>query len=496
MTALRRIVIVGEDCNAWLAAASLKRAFGRQGLEVIVLVSERPAQAAIGRWTLPSLRGLHSLLGINEVEFVCRTNATFKLASEHRGWQHISSRYLHVHGDIGVQLGGLPFYKYLLFRAVQGQAESPEAYSLGAIAARMGRFARPTRRTPLADSFTYAFHVDETLLTAYLREHAAALGVATRCGQVAEIAYAEDGTITALILGSGEQLAGDFFIDCSGREAVLMSRISSTAWEDWRAWLPNDRALSVRIPAVAEPRPVTETIARSTGWIWRFPLAQSAVAGYVYCSALLSDAQAFDELAQLVSVDDGETAVQRFSQGRRQEFWTRNCLAIGETAVQLEPLLGANLHLAQIGIGMFIELFPVTSSCRLEAIEYNRFMCEQADSLRDFTIAHYRVGTTITGDYWQAIQAAPLPARLQQKLDLYLATSRIHLFDNETFDEVDWAWVLLGSGCVPDQVGVHERSVLARVNGEQVAVLKAQIERLAASMPRHVDFVQQHHKRA
>jgi tryptophan halogenase len=149
MTAtIMRVVVVGGGSVAWLAAAGLRRAFRKRGVDVLVVDTGMPADAPVGRWTLPSQRGMHGLLGIPEADLIRRTGATFKLATEHVGWQGNGSHFLHAHGDIGADIAETPFYKYLVMQAINGRAESAEVYSLAATAARTGRFARPTGEGP------------------------------------------------------------------------------------------------------------------------------------------------------------------------------------------------------------------------------------------------------------------------------------------------------------------------------------------------------------
>jgi hypothetical protein len=44
-------------------------------------------------------------------------------------------------------------------------------------------------------------------------------------------------------------------------------------------------------------------------------------------------------------------------------------------------------------------------------------MTEHAESLRDFTLAHYHAGAARPGEFWAAVRNATLPARLAHKLD-------------------------------------------------------------------------------
>src|SRR5690606_6100248 len=141
------------------------------------------------------------------------------------------------------------------------------------------------------------------------------------------------------------------------------------------------------------------------------------------------------------------------------------------------------------GLATFIELFPLDGVGAIEAAEYNRLMGEQADLVRDFTLAHYRANATRQGDYWEAIRRASLPERLAQKLDLFRAIGRMRMLHRESVDETDWACVLLASGCIPQALEPRGKRQLEAVSPERVAPRRASIERLAAPMPRHMDFV-------
>jgi len=489
-SAVRNVAIVGGGPVAWIAAAALKRAFRHRELEVVVVDCGNSHDAPVGRWTLPSQRGMHALIGIKEVDFLRRTGATFKLATEHHGWHGAGSRFMHPHGDIGWKLGATPFYKYLLIQQLGGHDENPEDYSLAAIAARLGRFARPMGEdNELTSSFTYAFHLDEAAYTAYLQEHAMALGVRRVPGSLADVALSPIGNVTAVNLVGGEQIGGDLFLDCSGSDAVLMGRVSRGARDDWSATLPCDRMWSVRAGAVDNPPAMTLTTATTAGWLWRSPLADSTMVGHVFSSAHMSEDEAFAQLQQTASDLAGKSLLNRFMSGRRRLFWERNCVALGTAAVELEPLAGADLHLAQLGIGTLIELFPIAAESSIEASEYNRVMGEQADAVRDFTLAHYRVGSVPVGEFWSALRSTPLPQRLAEKFELYCANARIGLLDFEPFEEVDWAWLLLGAEVLPDAVELQVRTQLEAVTPEQLAPVRTHLERLAASMPRHIDYV-------
>ena len=482
MTGVDRVVIVGGDAVAWLAAISLYRAFRHRGLEVSVVDTGPGRNTRGAHWTLPSLRGMHALIGVPEPDFLRRTGATYKLGTEHIDWQGDGSRFLHAHGDIGIAIGAAPFYKFLLRERSAGRRASPEQYSLAAQAARLGRFARPMGDADeLKSSFTYGFHVDETAYVEYLREHAARVGIRRLEGEVASIDVSEAGRIRSLRLVSGDAIEGDLFVDCVG--------LSESERDDWSSWLPCDRMACTIAPSVANPPPLTQTTASEAGWTWRAPLAAATAVGHAYCSAFIDDDAALAKLASVAPGARDARVVARFHSGRRRRFWEHNCVALGGAALELEPLAGADLHFAQLGIATLIELFPLDGQSTVEGVEYNRVMSEHADALRDFTIAHYRAGPPRPGEFWNATRTAPIPMTLAHKLDLFGANGRIDVRDHESFEEIDWAWLLLGAGDIPGALELQMTTLLESVTAAQMDPLRTQIERLAASMPPHIEYV-------
>jgi tryptophan halogenase len=490
-TSIRNVVVVGGDASAWLAAAAVKKAFMHRAVNVLVVEPEQLDTALPGWWTLPSLRGLHSMIGIRESDFLRRTGATFRLGTEHLHWQGNGSRYLHAHGDIGTSLSGTQFYKYLLMQALAGRPEKIADYSLAATAAQMGRFARPMSTNALTSSFTYGFHIDASKYIELLREHAIKLGVSSVRGDVTEIERRENGQISCVISQQGERIPGDLFLDCSGRRGVLMNRVSDEPREDWSAWLINDRILSATAPAANDPPALTRTIAGTAGWSWQIPLAGSSVVGHAYCSAFARDHEIAEHLRPATA--GNAPSLVSLSQGRRRSNWVSNCIAIGDAAVELEPLAGTALHVAELGIAMLIELFPLEPASPLEAIEYNRIIGEHADALRDFAIAHYRAGEARADEYWLATRAQTPPERFANRMDLYRAGGRLQMLDNESFEETDWAWLLLGANCLPEALELHVRAHLSGATPQAFESLRSSIQRLAASMPKHIDYLRHQH---
>src|SRR3546814_17003513 len=99
----------------------------------------------------------------------------------------------------------------------------------------------------------------------------------------------DSGDVAAILLDSGETIAGDLFIDCTGFRALLIGQTLGVDYEDWTHWLPCDRAIAVATAPLADPPLFTRATARKAGWQWRIPLQHRTGNGLDYCSSAISD---------------------------------------------------------------------------------------------------------------------------------------------------------------------------------------------------------------
>jgi tryptophan halogenase len=339
----------------------------------------------------------------------------------------------------------------------------------------------------LTSGFTYALHLDEQTYSPYLQDRAVRSGVERVVGNLADVERGTDGRVTSLVLATGERLRADYFLDCSGPDARLMDRLDRER-EDWSQWLPNDRVITAVTPADESLCALTTTRAMAEGWCWRMPLQQHSLTGVVFDSARLGASAAESQLQRWSGENLADVRLAKLQAGRRRRCWVDNCIAMGSAAASIEPLASSPLHLLQLGISTFIEFFPLDAHSRVEATEYNRVLAQHIDSLRDFTLAHYLVSRRS-----QAPRTSSEPAleRLFQRLELFKSNGRVTTADHETFEELDWAWALLGSEYWPDSMEIHARSSLDEaLRPDTFDSMKNAIERLVSTMPLHRDYLQ------
>jgi tryptophan halogenase len=143
-----KFVIVGGGTAGWMAAAALAQALKGQVAEIELVESEEIGTVGVGEATIPPIQFLNSVLGIDEIEFVKKTQATFKLGIEFRDWKKLGHSYLHPFGPIGTPIDGVGFHHYWRRLREHGGAADIYDYSMSAVAARKGKFVIAPRELP------------------------------------------------------------------------------------------------------------------------------------------------------------------------------------------------------------------------------------------------------------------------------------------------------------------------------------------------------------
>jgi tryptophan halogenase len=491
-TPLKNIVIVGGGTAGWMTAASLSRLL--QNRYTIRLVeSDEISTVGVGESTIPMIRLFNIALGINEDEFMRETKATFKLAIEFEDWGKLGERYMHGFGTIGQPLWTLEFFQYWLRAWQAGKAPDLERYSLNRMAAKAGKFMRPSTdmpNSPLAD-IPYAFHLDAGLYARYLRKYAESHGVVRTEGKVVDVRQRADGFVESVMMENGTAIEGDLFIDCSGFRALLIEQTLKTGFEDWSHWLPCDRAWAVPCELSGELPPYTRASARPAGWQWRIGLQHRTGNGHVYSSRFMSD----DEAASiLVNSLDGKALADpkmlRFTAGKRKKTWNKNVVAIGLSSGFLEPLESTSIHLVQSTISRLVGFFPDAGFQQADIDEFNAQCDFEVERIRDFIILHYHATERNDTPFWDHCRTMDIPDTLRRKVELYKTHGRVIRENNELFAEVGWQQVLHGQGVRAQ--GHHPLAGL--LDEKELLAFLGNIEEVIGKcvdfMPSHKEFIE------
>jgi len=488
----RKFVVVGGGTAGWMAAAALVHALRDRVGTVELVESEEIGTVGVGEATIPPIQFLNSLLGIDEFDFIRKTQATFKLGIEFRDWTRKDHSYFHPFGPHGTSIEGVSFHHYWMRLREQGDTSSIDDYSMATVAARMGKFAVPPKELPPGvPGLGYAYHFDAGLYARYLRGYAEARGARRTEGKIQSVTLrAGDGHVEALELEGGRRIEGDFFIDCSGFRGLLIEEALHTGYEDWSAWLPCDRALAVPCEGVSPLTPFTRSTAREAGWQWRIPLQHRIGNGYVYSSGFISDDEAAATLmANLDGPALGDPRPLKFTTGRRKKAWNRNVVALGLAGGFMEPLESTSIHLVQTGVMRLLSLLPVSGHDPATEAEFNRLSQIEYEQIRDFLILHYHATERDDSPLWNYCRTMAIPDSLQHKIELFRSRARVARFDDQLFAEPSWLAVFLGQGIEPRTYDrLADAPALADVSA-RLSGIRSVIHNLASRLPSHEQFI-------
>jgi len=487
-----RVVIAGGGTAGWMAAAAVAKLLGKT-VRVSLVESEEIGTVGVGEATIPTLLTLHELLKIKEQDFISAVGGTFKLGISFENWHDVGKNYIHSFGFTGKDCWAAGFQHFWLKGKKLGISKEFGEYCNEWLAAKHNRFAVLPNQ-----NLNYAYHFDSARYAKFLRKIAEEHGAQRIEGKIQSVEQdPQSGFITGLQLESGQQLTGDFFIDCTGFRGLLIEQTLHAGYDDWQHWLPCDSALAVQTENIGPPIPYTRSIAHEAGWQWRIPLQHRTGNGLVYCSKFWSRDEAE---AKLRANLEGDLVTDprpiKFQTGTRRRHWVKNCVAVGLSSGFMEPLESTSIHLIQRAVVRFMQMFPYDGVRQPDIDEFNNQMMFEIENIRDFIILHYHVTDRTDTPFWRHCRSMEIPDSLKHRIELFKETGRVFKVPTELFGENSWIQVMLGQGLYPEQYHpivnmMDDDELSAFLNG-----IHGSVERLVGQLPEHQRFIDHYCKEA
>ncbi len=505
--AVRQVVILGGGSAGWITAAVLAVELGGSdpgAVKITLIESPDTPAIGVGEGTWPSMRETLQRIGLHEVDLVRGCDAAFKQGSRFNGW---------VNGNEGDAY-------YHPFSLPQGYGEadlvggwlsqSPDQPFAETVSAQphlcTERLAPKQTSTPdFGAVVNYGYHFDAVKMGLLLRKHAVdKLGVRHVADEVTTVHTHENGDIAALETKAHGKITGDLFIDCSGLASLLIGKHYGIAMRSQQHVLFNDSALALQVPYAEANAPLASaTIATAypEGWTWDIGLPTRRGMGMVYSSAHTTQEAATAALHNHIRKTGGPSDLAaprliRFTPGYREQFWHRNCVAVGLSSGFIEPLEASALALVELSAAMIRDEFPANrADMDLVAKRFNDAFTYRWARIIDFLKLHYVLSQRDDSDYWRDHRnPASMPERLGELLQLWhhRAPYRNDLFRiEEVFPAASYQYVLYGMGFKPKLANPRPaRLAQAQACFQNSAIIT---KRFLGGLPRHRDLINHIH---
>ncbi|GGD65637.1 tryptophan halogenase [Erythrobacter arachoides] len=495
---IKHIVIVGGGTAGWMAAAALSRLITeRRDLRITLVESEAIGTVGVGEATIPPFVDFQRLLDIDEAEMLAAVQGSFKLGIQFVNWGKLGDSYIHPFGNYGYEIGGLSFHHVWHHQKTLGDNRPIQVFNAETMAAYFGKFAKTDgqQRDDLPP-VNYAYHINATAYAGFLRRYAERRGVVRQEGRVEHVALdGETGFVSSIRLDSGQVIAGELFVDCSGFRGLLIEQALETGYEEWTHWLPCNRA--VALPCNRDdgspPAPFTRATAHSAGWQWQVPLQHRNGNGHVYCDAFMDADEATDILLQnIAGKPTADPNHLRFVTGRRKKFWNRNVVALGLASGFMEPLESTSIHLINTGINKLVALLSLDGVTQAQEDAFNRLTGKEYARIRDFLILHYNTTTRTDTEFWNYCRTMSVPDSLTEKVELFKLNGQIFREEDELFTETSWAAVMMGQGIQMQGHNAMAETLDPAETRRELDEMEKSIRYAVQHMPGHADFLRQY----
>jgi len=404
-----KIVVVGGGSAGWMTAATLVKAFPNKNITLVE--SPQKPVVGVGESTTQLMRRWQNYLGISDLDFMTKCNATNKLS--------IRFENFHKNDKIGFHypFGRIDERQYTVAEWFAYQYSSKVPFEdlvndLSPISYCLDENKVPTH--PIANGWQIehdaAWHFDTHKFYGFLRdEYCKPKGVKHIQANVSSAHTDEHGYITEIITDQGN-ITGDLFFDCTGFKRLLIEGVLNEPWRPFNNKTYTDSAWAAPRPykdKEKELRLYTNSVALDYGWVWEIPTWERIGTGYNYASDYISDEEALEEFKRYLGPVSEEMEFKhiKMRNGMSERLWVNNCISIGLSGAFIEPLESNGLMSVHEFLLAFVNIAEGKDQLNnFDAHSFNHICREQFLYFADFITLHYAMTNRDDTQYWRDIQ--------------------------------------------------------------------------------------------
>lgn len=485
MTNPMHLVIAGAPLEASLLSAWFRNSYTPDDLTISLVTKAEDAKSRVHQLNFTNL-GIITHLGLDEKAFMKLTGATFNLGTWFKGWQDSSHHYFQPFGTHGGPMDFVSFQHYLFKKRGFDKNVSYEDYSLSCVAASKCKFTHPkSDPTSIASTIGYSLAIDEQATVKGLMGYLAETDVTFYDADISFV-KADGESIQTLELSDGTSVSGTMFIDCTGQARSLIKSLNGFEHKACKR-LGSYTVADFTIKSDSELKPYSEVHNTASGW-FRIDQSQAVTAGQFIGDESLSEQDVINAVqAAVPNADVSVTSIESFVSGRLENLWLGNCVAMGETAANYEPLDCSPLHSLIAQSFRLLDLFPRSENVELQRFELNRKAVWWHDNIRDFNLLRHAMRNSKQS--LTKLIDTDLPSSLKHKLSLYQSNGQVADSEEEPFHDDYLTATMIGLQLYPNKYNpLLESFDFAELN-TRFNAMRDKIGLASDIMPNHQDYL-------
>lgn len=430
---IKNIVILGGGTAGWVTALNFLQK--TNDINITVISSKEVPIIGVGESTTGIMNGLINInngkVKINELDFIKKTDSTFKLGIVHKDWYKIGESFVSPLGDEFKNETNYPHSSYdygRIYHVAKGLKNDHYTPSKLMLTNKLP-YLHLKEKNPYINfdkeikiDFKLnhvAYHLDAFKVGQYLKNFLIKNGQVNHIeDKIIYIDKDKQGFVKNLKTEQGINVKGDLFIDCSGFFRLLIK--DNNEFISYENNLLTNRAIAF---PTTDYKISNHTVAkaRKYGWEWNIPLQSRMGRGYVFNDTMISVDQAVEELEKDYGKIDIVNDI-KFTVGRMKNIWHKNVLSTGLASGFLEPLEATSIHMTILQVNIFIEQYftkELNFNCEPLINQYNLEIQTIWDDLRDFINLHY-ISPRKDTDFWiESSSEKRYSENLKNKLEIW-----------------------------------------------------------------------------
>ena len=431
---LHKLIVLGGGTSGLVSAMIIARA--NPHITVEVLESSELGIIGVGEGSTEHWSEFMAGVGLDLDEMLRETDATFKTGIKFVNWNGDGTHYFHsvVSPYNSEFINRVPsFYTYCIANGIEQERMMADNIAWSKfVPNHMG---------------TNQFHFDTFKLNQWLHKKARQFGIKFTDTLIEDVLLDDQGYVTALVDKDGKKHEADFFIDSSGFKRIIISKLGAK-WMPVDDHLPMNGAIAFPTGYLEDIPAYTTSTAMSSGWIWNIPTQQRQGNGYVFCDQFITPEQAKLEAEAHLGQEVEVAKTFKFTAGHVDRPMIKNCVAVGLSAIFVEPLeassIGCSLQQSFVLNNLLANYFVGNSGMEKQ---YNRILSSVFSNIVDFIQLHYFTKRD-DSEFWRwAKNNIVLTDFNKETLDMFKHTMpSLNQFDTpfHMFRNSNWTLVLAG----------------------------------------------------